>query len=395
MTTYEKLYTTGEFAKRANVSVRTIRYYDDIGLLIPAVIKDTGYRYYTDNDFIKLQKIVVLKKLGFPLQEISAISCNSSDKSFIQESFELQLRLIQDKINELKHMEEAISKVSQSMTDKKETDWNKIISLIHLIGMEDTLAAQYRNSTNINARIKLHKMFSINPLGWFRWIFNNLNIQDGMNILEVGCGNGQLWEDNLDRLPDNLQVILSDISEGMLKHASSKLKSRDDIFSYNCFSFDDIPYANESFDVIIANHALFYSKDREKALDEINRVLKKGGLFCCSTYGKNHMKEIEALVKEFDNRIALSEVKLYDIFGLDNGFDELSALFASVQLHKYKDKLLVTKLQPLLNYIYSCHGNQMTYLLPKQNSFEKFVHKKIGKDGIIISKDAGIFCCLK
>jgi DNA-binding transcriptional MerR regulator/phospholipid N-methyltransferase len=392
---YEKLYTTGEFAKRANVTVRTIRYYDDIGLLKPAIIKDTGYRYYTDNDFVKLQKIIVLKRLGFPLQEISAISCNSTNTSFIQESFDLQLSLIQDKITELKHMEEAIKKVSQSMTGKQEADWSKIISLIHLIGMEDTITAQYKNSANINARIELHKRFSINPLGWFRWIFNNLNIQEGMNILEVGCGNGQLWVDNLDILPPNIQVILSDISSGMLKHTHSKLKSKDDVFSYNCFSFDEIPYANESFDVIIANHVLFYAKDREKALNEIYRVLKKGGLFCCSTYGKEHMKEIETLVKEFDDRIALSEVKLFDIFGLDNGFSELSALFDIVQIHKYKDKLLVTELQPLLNYIYSCHGNQMTYLLPKQNIFEKYVHKKIGKDGIIITKDAGIFCCLK
>lgn len=53
-----KYYRTGEFAKMANLSIRTIRYYDQIGLLKPSQIADNGYRLYTDKDFIKLQKII-------------------------------------------------------------------------------------------------------------------------------------------------------------------------------------------------------------------------------------------------------------------------------------------------------------------------------------------------
>jgi ubiquinone/menaquinone biosynthesis C-methylase UbiE len=216
-----------------------------------------------------------------------------------------------------------------------------------------------------------------------------------MKILETGCGNGQLWEDNLNLLPDHLQIILSDISSGMLRSAKMKLKDKEDVFTYNCFDFSEIPYANDSFDVVIANHVMFYAKDREKTLKELYRVLKKGGLFCCSTYGKHHMKEIELLAKEFDERIALSEVKLYDIFGLDNGIAELSSLFSTVERLKYVDHLLVTEIQPLAEYIYSCHGNQMDYINGQQNKFEKFIRNKIGKKGLHITKDAGIFCCIK
>ncbi|MDF2611804.1 MAG: putative transcriptional regulator, partial [Lachnospiraceae bacterium] len=151
----------------------------------------------------------------------------------------------------------------------------------------------------------------------------------------------------------------------------------------------------ESFDVVIANHVLFYAKDREETLKELHRVLKKGGLFCCSTYGKQHMKEIELLVKDYDDKIALSEIKLYDIFGLDNGGTELSPIFDEVELLRYADNLLVTEVQPLADYIYSCHGNQMTYLNDKQDKFMHFLLKKLGKKGIHITKDAGIFLCRK
>lgn len=51
-------YTSGEFAKKANVSIRTIRYYDKQGLLKPAGMSEAGYRLYTDSDFAKLQKIL-------------------------------------------------------------------------------------------------------------------------------------------------------------------------------------------------------------------------------------------------------------------------------------------------------------------------------------------------
>ena len=65
-----KYYTTGKFAKLANVSERTLRYYDMIGLLSPSKKESNGYRKYGMEDLRKLQKIILLKKLGFPLEEI-------------------------------------------------------------------------------------------------------------------------------------------------------------------------------------------------------------------------------------------------------------------------------------------------------------------------------------
>ena len=65
-----RYYKTGEFAKMANVSIRTIRWYDKQGLLKPTMIAENGYRLYTDKDFVKLQQILSLKQLGFSLEEI-------------------------------------------------------------------------------------------------------------------------------------------------------------------------------------------------------------------------------------------------------------------------------------------------------------------------------------
>ena len=391
----KNIYSTGEFAKRANVSVRTIRYYDDIGLLKPSEVKASGYRYYTDPDFMKLQQIIVLKRLGFSLEDITEIFTQDKDANYISKSFQLQLTLIQNKIAELRRMEQVIMETKDSITDTTAPDWSKLISMIHLLNMEETLADQYKNSVNVEARIKLHSNYSLNVQGWFHWIYDQIPMKENMSILEVGCGNGQLWKDNLSRLPKKVHILLSDISSGMLKSAEEHLPCQRKTFEFERIDLHHIPYDDHSFDLVIANHVLFYAKDRERALCEIYRVLKKGGYLCCSTYGKQHMKEIEQLVKEYDEHIALSEVKLFDIFGLDYGLSELSRYFSRVEQHNYEDSLLVTDPEPLAEHIYSCHGNQRQLLKGRQEDFERFLRLKLGRRGLSITKAAGVFLCKK
>ena len=53
-------YSSGEFAKKSNVSVRTIRYYDQQNILKPSLLTDEGVRFYTDSDFTRLQQILLL-----------------------------------------------------------------------------------------------------------------------------------------------------------------------------------------------------------------------------------------------------------------------------------------------------------------------------------------------
>jgi MerR family transcriptional regulator, thiopeptide resistance regulator len=66
-------YPAGQFARKAAVSIRTLRYYDQEGLLPPSRVTAAGYRLYTDADLGNLQQILALKFLGFSLEEIKAL----------------------------------------------------------------------------------------------------------------------------------------------------------------------------------------------------------------------------------------------------------------------------------------------------------------------------------
>lgn len=398
----EGYYTSGEFAKMAHITIRTIRYYDKANILKPSFVNDAGARFYTDEDFAKLQQILLLKYLGFSLDDIRSMTIGESDHHMLRNSLNLQLKLVKDRIEQMEMVAKAIEDTTDALNSGQEIDWNRMLNLIHLTNMENTLKTQYENSSNISARINLHSLYSSNKQGWFPWIFEQCRIEDGMNILEIGCGNGSLWKDNRSQITDNsytnLNIVLNDISEGMLRDTKRELEDllcRESLhFHFHAFDCQKIPYDDETFDLIIANHVLFYCDELSDALSEIRRVLKNGGTFICSTYGADHMKEITSLVQQFNSSIILSADKLYDKFGLDNGSALLSPYFSSISKRIYEDKLIIHKAEPLIEYILSCHGNQNRYLLDRYKDFKTYVEKKT-KRGFQITKYAGIFVCTK
>lgn len=387
-------YTSGEFAKMAKVTIRTIRFYDKKNLLKPSFVSPSGVRYYSDSDFVKLQQVLLFKYLGFSLDDIKELTINHSDTHFMQTSLSLQKRLIQDRIEQMQFVERALDDTLTAIRQDQQIDWNSMLELIHLTSMEKSLKTQYQNATNISTRIRLHKEYSQNPQGWFPWIYEHCGLEPGMDVLELGCGNGSLWQENLSLLPEHISICLSDISDGMLRDARRNLGTQDDRFRYENIDCHSIPYPDHTFDLVIANHLFFYCQDIPRVLREILRILKPDGKLICSTYGKNHMKEISQLVQKFDNRILLSAENLYEHFGLENGETYLTEFFSDICCEKYEDSIFLTHSEPLIEYILSCHGNQNQILLEKYSDFRAFVDKSIG-NGFHITKDAGIFICKK
>ena len=193
-------YSSGQFARMANVSVRTI--YDKQNILKPSYVTPAGARFYTDSDFARLQQILLLKYLGFSLDDIREMTIDDSDYLFLLNSLNLQKKLIQDQIEQMQLVESATN-------------------------MEKSLKSQYQNASNISSRIRLHKEYSTNSKGWFPWIFEHCKLKPNERVLEIGCGNGALWTENLNHIPSNLSILLSDVSDGMLRDARRNLPSGD------------------------------------------------------------------------------------------------------------------------------------------------------------------------
>lgn len=378
-------YTTGKFAKLANVSERTLRYYDKIGLLKPSKTESNGYRKYAKEDLRKLQKIILLKKLGFPLEEIT-IMLLESDTSWI-ESLNMQINLVDQKIRYFASLKDTMKKMI-SIVSEDEMSLENTVRLLDLLSEDEEIVEQYHNATNLRVRIQLHHLYSTNPVEWFSWLRGQIDFSRINRLLELGCGNGDLWVGNMIDLR-NREFFLSDLSEGMLEDA--KLRLNDD-FSFMQIDAQNIPFKRDFFDAVIANHLLFYLPELDQGLEEIIRVLKPHGILYASTYSTNHMKEITELAQEFDSRITLSQTSLPSIFGKENGEEILSHYFQNVERRDYADTLVIDQAKPIVDYIVSCHGNQNEILSGRIGEFYSFIKKKIDDQGsITVTKEACLF----
>ena len=212
-------YSSGEFARMAHVTLRTIRYYDKQNILKPSYVTEAGARFYTDEDFARLQQILLLKYLGFSLDDIRDMTIDDADYHFMLNSLNIQLKLVRDRIEQMQLVEQAIQDTSDLIKKEHSIDWSQMLNLIHLTGMEKSMKNQYQDASNISARINLHSLYSQNTKGWFPWIFEQLELKPGMKVLELGCGTGTVTEMLADAGYDMIGI---DNSEEMLAEAMEK-----------------------------------------------------------------------------------------------------------------------------------------------------------------------------
>lgn len=379
----QEVYTTGEISKMAGVTTRTIRYYDNKGILSPSSHNSSGHRLYTESDFIKLKRILALKYLGLSLEEVKNTESQTFEKEEIMKSLRLQKNIMKNKINYMKTVLNAIESAEKSIEDEADPDWNKTIDIIKILEDEKGLLQQYMDSSNLDASIKLQDRFGSNRLGWYKWTFNNIKLDNKYKVLEIGCGNGALWSKNINLLDKEINITLTDVCEDMINSSKKNLSNYSDIFNFKIVDPYNIPFEDESFDLVIANHILFYMRDVDKVLREIKRVLKLGGYFYSSTIDSKNMKELESLLRGFNNNIKIEEKKISSNFGIENGEEILSNHFSQIKKYLYKDKLVINDAKGILEYIYSIPGNIIELIDTKKKDFEKYIDSNINKQGNI------------
>lgn len=260
----------------------------------------------------------------------------------------------------------------------------------------NSLLKQYANSKKFMARVELNRKFGTNPHKWTLWLFDQIQFPEGARILELGCGNALLWKSNLHRIPENSQISLSDFSEGMLNDARTALDDAADMFEYEVINAEQIPYLDNSFDIVIANLMLYHVPNRKKAISEISRVLKADGAFYATTFGLDYMKGLSNLVSDYDKSICFSLKPFARAFGLENGEEQLSKYFEDVKLINYNDSLEVTEAEPLVSYVLSFTMVEDVIKGDKIKDFEEYVTNILKDKGKIkITKGSGMFIARK
>ncbi len=261
---------------------------------------------------------------------------------------------------------------------------------------------QYRSADNLNARIALHERFSVNPQGWFAWLWDVLaELPAQAKVLELGSGPGALWKACPQRIPAGWSITLSDFSAGMVDAAWRNLVTLGRGFKFEQIDAQSIPYPDETFDIVIANFMLYHIPDRPKALGEIRRVLrspdvvsgKPGGHLVAATAGANHLKEMNEWFARLDPTGEMAAFR--NPFTLENGLEQLQPFFSPIEIRRYPDSLRITELPPLMDYLRSTssYGSAAEVLFTQLE--QELTAELQAKGEIHITKDSGLFLARK
>ncbi|MBR6849518.1 MAG: methyltransferase domain-containing protein, partial [Lachnospiraceae bacterium] len=106
---------------------------------------------------------------------------------------------------------------------------------------KESVEKQYQNSNNLNERISIHDKYSTNKQGFGNWIFDHYEIQDGMSVLELGCGTGSMWTGKDALVKKCSKLILSDFSDGMLAQTKETLREMEGS-EYQVIDIQDLPH---------------------------------------------------------------------------------------------------------------------------------------------------------
>jgi SAM-dependent methyltransferase len=200
-------------------------------------------------------------------------------------------------------------------------------------------ARQYGDVRKIAARARLHTRYTIAETDWFPWVRQHLPIDDAASILDVGCGPGWFWT-SCGPLPAELDLTLSDRSATMVSEAverCGRLALRR--IGGEVADASRLPFADDSFDGVIAMHMLYHVEAPRQAIAEMVRVLKPGGFLAVTTNGTGNMREIYELTTVLGG---MPMDPAAAVFGFVEAQDAMRPFFAEVSLMRHPSRLRVT-----------------------------------------------------
>jgi|HubBroStandDraft_6_1064221.scaffolds.fasta_scaffold02097_17 SAM-dependent methyltransferase len=250
---------------------------------------------------------------------------------------------------------------------------------------------QYKDATNLNARIALHARFAQADEPWYPWLAGRVNWPEGGEVLEVGCGPGLLWTSIAPLLP-HLRLTLTDLSEGMLDAARSVVDAIESIelVATRACDAQDLPFPDSSFDVLVANHMLYHVPEPARAAAEFARVLRPDGVLLAATNGPNHLDVIADIARQVFGWSSLDFVDRR--FGRSNGGAILETAFGDVVWHDHPGRLVCDDPAAVVAYIQSssagleADASQLAVLTQE-------VHNRFQSAGgvVTMTTDAGCF----
>ncbi|MFO7322935.1 MAG: class I SAM-dependent methyltransferase [Chloroflexota bacterium] len=216
---------------------------------------------------------------------------------------------------------------------------------------------------SLRCRQEIYDRYSVPRVDFQRWVLERVNWRGDEHVLDAGCGEGNYVEALAQLCPD-VKYTGIDLSHVMLdRHPDSRHTTVGDV--------EHLPFPDNTFDVVMANHMLFLVSDRNRALREFHRVLKPEGVLLAATNSMHTMPEIQALMRRALVLLGASgkgQVQPpqfpHHAFSLENGTRQLAHHFYAVVRYDLPTALVFPDVDPVMAYLENTRELREPYLPP-------------------------------
>jgi putative AdoMet-dependent methyltransferase len=340
-----KNYSIKEVSEIFNITTNKVRFYEKKGLINPKRDMDNDYRYFTEDDLIKLQTILMYRELDIPIENIKDIFTDES-KDNILNHFHAQWKVINNQIHRMQLIQDSLEEIMDNIYEgENETYKEKIINVIESMNEAWEIKNSWKDKWDFNSWARTYDRSVERDSGNLKFYkyYNDIldttfnksikNKEKTIKVLEIGVGTGNL----ADRfLKNEYDIIGMDQSREMLNVAKGKYPK----LKLRLGDFLNIPFENKKFDVIVSTYAFHHLNDEEKkvAIKEILRVLKDDGRIVIGDLMFENQEEKEKIM----NRLTKEEINEIE----DEHYSNIELL--REEFKKYNRELQITRMDELV-----------------------------------------------
>lgn len=263
----------------------------------------------------------------------------------------------------------------------------------------------YATDEHLAVRYRIHEQYTLPLVDFHRWVLDTLQWSGDEWVLDVGCGPGAYFRATAERVPRG-RLVAGDLSFGMARQARQAPAA--DRFAVINFDVQRLPFADDTFDVVLANHMLYHVSDLAGALAEIRRVLRPDGVLVAGTNSRDNLPELDTLMRRSCALLGYPRVgaRIGDEFSLERGAMLLAHHFRAVARYDLPSAFHFPEVVPVLEYLNSIRPlheaelpagvtwAELMTMLEKQITrlIRHFGELKVSKlAGVIVATDGGGF----
>lgn len=389
----DKKMTSGEIAKKVGVSQKTIRLYDEKGLLKPSEYSEGNYRLYDKEALLILENIIALKQIGFSLEEIRDNLINDKELDIV-DSLNAQLKIMEEKKLEIERVIECIK--GMLARTEGQPDWNTVAEIAKMIQKDQGADERHFYALKYTAEDK----------DWYERLFEYLDINEGSNVLDLGCGFAKLWRNNWDRIPEGVKIDAVDVkgswadnfAEFIFENADRLATGTNVNMLWGNVEENEVWDNAGSYKYIIGHYLLDFIEDKEKLFENIVKHLDENGMFSCNfaEVKKEHFYWVEMLGKAGADTKFIKDIIAKKQAKSEEFKELLGKYFGQIQSVKFSNSMRFDNVDEAFEKLCKCYPNSQKLIEESTTKIMDMLAKELEEKGVIVvENDSEFFACRK